>query len=327
MANELTLLIGQYGLLVVFAAALVEQVGVPIPAIPLLVIAGAAAANGQLPLTGVVLAALAGCLLPDLLWYWTGRRFGTRMMHGLCKLSLSPDSCIHQSELHFERWRGRSLLFAKFVPGLSTVAPPLVGALGLRLRAFLLLDTIGALLWSGIGVGLGWLFAGQIDGVLVALDRFGRITLIVTLALLALYVGWKWLHRRRLRKALQMTRVSPAELDVAIAAGMAPLILDVRSHTSRQLDPQVIADAQLADAEHPELVVRGVPPEREIVCYCSCPNEATSAKVTSTLTQLGYRHVRPLRGGLAAWKAAGYAVRPLASTAPVSTRHTAHASA
>lgn len=312
MAQELMRLVTQYGLLVVFFSAMVEQVGLPIPALPVLVVAGAAAAHGQLPWIGVVLAALAGCLLPDLMWYWVGRRFGGRVMHGLCRLSLSPDSCIHQSELHFERWRGRSLLFAKFVPGLSTVAPPLVGALGLRMRSFLLLDGVGAMLWVAIGVGLGQIFARQIDHVLVALADVGRWTTAAVVGLLALYIVFKWLRRRQMRVALQMTRATPAELHEALQGETRPLILDVRSQTSRQLDPWAIAGAKLVNPADLDALLRDVPQERELVIYCSCPNEATSAKIAASVKSKGFHHVRPLLGGLNAWKAAGHPVDPIA---------------
>lgn len=313
MAHGLAVLIAQYGLLVVFASVVAEQAGAPLPALPVLVVAGAAAAHGQLPLGGVVVVALVGCLLPDLAWYGIGRRFGGRVMRGLCRISLSPDSCIHQSELHFERWHGRSLLIAKFVPGLSIVAPPLVGALGLRLRAFLLLDGIGALVWVGVGVGLGLAFAGEIDRVLTALAGVSKLALAVTLGLLALYVGAKWWHRRRLRVALQVPRVTPAELNRALGSGHAPLVLDMRSPTSRRLEPLAIEGARLVAPDGLAAAVRDVPVDRDIVSYCSCPNEATSAKAAKDLAERGYRHVRPLLGGLRAWEAAGYRVRSLAT--------------
>lgn len=313
MAHGLAVLIAQYGLLVVFASVIAEQAGAPIPALPVLVVAGAAAARGQLPMGGVVLVALAGCLLPDLAWYWVGRRFGARVMRGLCRISLSPDSCVHQSELHFERWHGRSLLIAKLVPGLSVVAPPLVGALGLRLRAFLLLDGAGALIWVGVGVGLGLAFASQIDRVLIAIASVSKLALAVTLGLLVLYVAIKWWHRRRLRVALRAPRVTPAELNRALASGHAPLVLDVRSPTSRRLEPLAIEGARLVAPDGLDAAVRDVPVERDIVSYCSCPNEATSAKAAKALAGRGYRHVRPLLGGLPAWEAAGYRVRSLAA--------------
>lgn len=316
MEHELTILIAQYGLLAVFLSALLEQAGLPVPALPVLVVAGAAAAQHQLPILGVVVVAFAGCLLPDLVWYRMGRHYGTRMMHGLCRISLSPDSCVHRSELHFERWRGRSLIVAKFVPGLSVVAPPLVGALGLPLRTFLLLDGIGALLWTGLGVGLGLAFATQVDAVLAKLAGASHVAVAVLVALLAVYVATRWLRRRQLQAALGMPRIGAPELQRELHSDAAPLVLDVRSSTSRQLDPRAIAGARLADPDDLAGVLHDVPPTRNIVTYCSCPNEATSALAARRLRKLGYAQVRPLAGGLPAWEEAGGPTRILVS-APV----------
>lgn len=307
MAHEIIALIAQYGLLVVFLNVLIEQAGAPVPAVPTLIVAGALAAGGKLPVAGVVLAALVACLLSDLAWYWAGRRFGAGVMRTICRISLSPDSCVKQSELRFQRWRGRMLLVAKFVPGLSTVAPPLVGAMGLRLPSFLLLDGLGSLLWAGVAVGLGYAFAPQIDSVLAALEQAGTLAMELLLSLLALYIGAKWWQRRRLLVALRMARISVDELNQAIADGRNQVVVDVRSEAARLLDTRVVPGALLADLDGVEKVLTGVPPEHELVIYCSCPNEVSAAKAAKLLMGLGYQRVRPLQGGLDAWYAAGYA--------------------
>jgi membrane protein DedA with SNARE-associated domain/rhodanese-related sulfurtransferase len=311
MTSQLATLIAQYGLLLVFLGVLAEQAGLPVPAMPILVLAGAAAASGKMSLLGIVLVALGASLLSDLMWYWAGRRFGTRMMRTLCRISVSPDSCVHRSELHFERWRGRSLLIAKFVPGLSMVAPPLVGALGLRLRTFVLLDGLGALLWIGVSVGLGYAFAPQVDQLLSILADAGTLALELVLGLLAVYVLAKWWRRHRLRVGLRMARITVAELAREIGDNHAPLVFDVRTQTSRQLDPRIIDGAVPADLEHIDRALHGVPFDRELVIYCNCPNEATSASAAKSLIARGYQHVRPLQGGLAAWTAAGHPVQQL----------------
>ena len=315
MAQEIIALIIEYGLLLVFFNVLVEQAGIPVPAVPTLVVAGALAAGGRLPVTGVVLAALLACLLSDLAWYWAGRRFGAGVMRTLCRISLSPDSCVKQSELRFQRWRGRMLLVAKFVPGLSTVAPPLVGAMGLPVAAFVLLDGLGSLLWSGAAVGLGYAFAAQIDGVLAALEQAGALAMELLLSLLALYIAAKWWQRRRLLLALRMARISVDELNQAITDGRNPVVVDVRSEAARLLDTRVIPGALLADLNGVQRVLADVPPERELVIYCSCPNEVSAAKAAKLLMALGYRRVRPLLGGLDAWDAAGYALARLPAAA------------
>lgn len=308
MAHDIILLIAQYGLLLVFLNVLIEQVGAPVPAVPTLMVAGALAANGSLPLAGVVGLALLACLLGDLLWYWAGRRYGGGVMRTICRISLSPDSCVKQSELHFQRWRGQMLLVAKFIPGLSTVAPPLVGAMGLRLATFLWLDGLGSLLWIGVAVALGYAFAGQIDVLLAALANAGTVALELVLGLLALYVAVKWWQRRRLLRALGMARISVDELHRAMAGEHGPLVLDVRSEAARQLDSRQIPGALLAGMSTVGEAVRGVPLDRELVIYCSCPNEVSAAKAAQLLGTLGYRRVRPLLGGLDAWARAGFTV-------------------
>ena len=316
MAHELIALIAQYGLLVVFFNVLVEQAGMPLPAVPTLIVAGALAAGDRLPLPGVLLAALLACLLSDTAWYLAGRRFGGGVMRTICRISLSPDSCVKQSELRFERWRGRMLLVAKFVPGLSTVAPPLVGAMGLRVGAFLLLDGVGSLLWAGLVVGLGYTFSAQVDRVLAAIEQAGTVALEALFALLLLYIAMKWWQRHRLLAALRMARISVDELNEAIAAGQNPVVVDVRSSASRLLDGRVIPGALLADLEGVHVALADVPRDRELVIYCSCPNEVSAAKAAQLLMSLGYRRVRPLQGGLDAWDAAGYTLERLPGTAP-----------
>jgi membrane protein DedA with SNARE-associated domain len=308
MAHDIILLIAQYGLLLVFLNVLIEQVGAPVPAVPTLMVAGALAANGSLPLAGVVGLALLACLLGDLLWYWAGRRYGGGVMRTICRISLSPDSCVKQSELHFQRWRGQVLLVAKFIPGLSTVAPPLVGAMGLRLATFLWLDGLGSLLWIGVAVTLGYAFADQIDVLLAALANAGTVALELMLGLLALYVAVKWWQRRRLLRALSMTRISVDELHRTMAGEHGPLVVDVRSEAARQLDSRQIPGALLAGMSTVGEAVRGVPLDRELVIYCSCPNEVSAAKAAQLLGKLGYRRVRPLLGGLEAWARAGFTV-------------------
>ncbi len=316
MADELLLLMAQYGLLLVFFNVLAEQAGMPVPAVPTLVVAGALAANGQLPVVYVLGAALLACLLGDLLWYWAGRRFGRGVMRTICRISLSPDSCVKQSELRFQRWRGRILLIAKFVPGLSTVAPPMVGAMGLRLPGFLLLDGLGSLLWAGTAVALGYVFSAQIDPLLAMLSSAGTFTLEWLLGLLALYVAAKWWQRRRLLVALRMARISVDELNQAIAAGQSPLVVDVRSDASRLLDTRSIPGALLADLGNIDHLARDIPADRELVIYCSCPNEVSAAKAAKLLMAIGYKRVRPLLGGLDAWDAAGYSVEHLPAMRP-----------
>lgn len=313
MAHEIIVLLTQYGVLLVFVNVLVEQAGLPVPAVPTLVVAGALAGGGLLSLPGVLAAAWLACLLADGAWFFAGRRYGAGVMRTLCRVSLSPDTCVKQSELRFQRWRGRVLLVAKFVPGLSTVAPPLVGALGLRPAVFLLMDGLGSLIWVAAAVGLGYALAPQIDHVLETLSQAGTIALQVVAVLLALYVLFKWWQRQRLIRVLRMARISVDELQAAMAHEPAPVVVDVRSQASRLVDARVIPGALLADLGGVDQAVKDIPLETELVMYCTCPNEASAALAAKILMQQGYRRVRPLHGGLDAWAAAGYPVQLLPS--------------
>ena len=315
MAHEIIALIAQYGLLLVFLNVLVEQAGVPVPAVPTLVVAGALAATDRLPVSGVVLAAVLACLVGDLAWYAAGRRFGSGVMRTICRISLSPDSCVERSELHFQRWRGQILLIAKFVPGLATVAPPLTGAMGLPLSRFLLFDGIGSLLWAAVAIGLGYAFATQIDDLLAAIANAGTLALEAMLVLLALYVLARWWQRRQLLRTLRMARISVDELHQAMQSARAPVVLDVRAPGSRLLDTRVLPGALLLDEHGIDRSVNDIPFDHELVVYCNCPNEVSAARVAKVLIGQGYRRVRPLLGGLEAWDAAGYRVERLPAVA------------
>jgi membrane protein DedA with SNARE-associated domain/rhodanese-related sulfurtransferase len=319
MAHHIIELIAQYGLLLVFINVLIEQAGVPLPAVPTMIVAGALASTERLPLAGVVAVAVLACLLADYAWYAAGRYFGGGVMRTLCRISLSPDSCVKQSELRFQRWRGGVLLLAKFVPGLSTVAPPLVGAMGLRAAPFVFFDGLGSLLWVGVAVSLGYVFSTQIDELLVTLANAGSVALMLIGSLLVLYIIMKWWQRHRLIRALRMARITVQELNDELNKGRNPAIVDVRSEAARMLDSRIIPGALLADVNSVDIIVNAVPLDAELVIYCTCPNEASAALVAKALMSRGYKRVRPLLGGLDAWDEAGYPVNraPAANDANV----------
>lgn len=308
MTHDVIALIEHYGLVLVFLNVLVDQAGAPIPATPTLIVAGALAASGALPITAIVALAVIASLLGDLPWYWAGRRFGGGVLRMLCRISLSPDSCVRRSEVHFERWGRRLLIVSKFVPGLSTIAPPLAGAMGLPLALFLPLDGIGSLLWAGVPVALGHYFAAQVDTILVALANAGTAALEFVAASLIAYILAKWWRRQSLLAALRMGRISVEELHRAMAVGKAPLVVDVRSMASRRRDGRVLPGALLADIDGVGRSLQGIPLDHELVIYCNCPNEASAASAAKLLMAKGYKHVRPMQGGLDAWTAAGYPV-------------------
>lgn len=299
-------LIAEYGLLLIFINVLVEQAGLPLPAVPTLVVAGALSSTGKLPLSEVILVAFIACLISDLAWYVAGRRFGASVMRTLCRISLSPDSCVKQSELRFQRWRGRILLIAKFVPGLSTIAPPLMGAMKLRPQVFMFFDGLGSLIWIGVVVGLGYAFSQQIDHVLFILASAGTVTVEFLVAALFAYVLVKWWQRKRLLLSLRLARITVDELHRLVEDGKAPVVVDVRSQASRLVDNRIIPGSLMASLSGIDQELHHVPIDQEVVIYCSCPNEVSAAKAAKGLMVQGYRKVRPLLGGLDAWADAGY---------------------
>jgi membrane protein DedA with SNARE-associated domain len=233
MPHDLIGLLSQYGLAVVFANVLTEQIGLPIPAIPTLAVAGALGAAGQLSLPLVFLVALIACLIADSTWYVIGRIYGNSVMKTLCRISLTPDSCVNETQSRFERWGMNALVVAKFVPGLSLIAPPLAGATHIGFPTFLFFNGIGAMLWVAAGVGGGALFGRQIEYILARIDQFGSTAVIVIVLLLAAYIAYKWWERRRFYKMLRMARISVDELYRLMNEDKKPVVVAVRSHIAR----------------------------------------------------------------------------------------------
>jgi len=299
--QDLVALVAHYGLALIFINVLLEQIGLPVPAVPTLIVAGALAARGQLSLPAVFGAAVLASYIGDGLWFAGGRIYGHRVMRLLCSISLSPDSCVRQSEYHFGRWGRAALVVSKFVPGLSAVTPPLAGAMRMGWPSFVLLNGAGIVLWVGIPVGAGLLFNDQIGRVIALLERYGAMAGALIVAALALYIAFKWWERRRFYRALRLARITVEELRGLHERGKQPLVVDVRSAVARKADGRLIPGALAMDPAEIESRLRELPKDRDIVFYCSCPNEASAAQVAKQLIELGYTRVRPLAGGLDAW--------------------------
>jgi membrane protein DedA with SNARE-associated domain/rhodanese-related sulfurtransferase len=316
MTHDLVSLLSQSGLAMVFANVLLEQIGFPVPALPTLVVAGALATEGKLSMPLLFAVALVACSLADSAWYIAGRRFGNRVMKMLCRISLTPDSCVSETQVRFERWGVTALVIAKFVPGLATIAPPLAGATRIGWPRFLFFSSLGAALWIGAGLGGGILLGPHMEWLLTRLDDAGSTAVVVVAALFAAYIAFKWWERHRFFAMLRMTRISVDELYRLIDAGAKPLIVDVRSQTARALEPRRIPGALHVPLHAVDHQVKDLPRDREIILYCTCPNEASAAQVAKILMNSGFTKVRPLHGGLEAWIAAGYEVETLPAADP-----------
>jgi membrane protein DedA with SNARE-associated domain len=201
--------VARHGYLVVFIWMAAEQLGLPIPAIPLLLAAGAMAGTGRLGVGAVVLVATVASMLADSLWFVIGRLKGVRVVQFLCRVSLEPDSCVRRTEEIFDRYGVRSLLISKFVPGLATVAPPLAGIFGMGASRFLLAAAAGAVLYTGTFAGLGYLFSAQLEMVADRSLRLGEGLVVILGGALAAYVLVKLWRRRRFIHRLRTTRITP----------------------------------------------------------------------------------------------------------------------
>lgn len=259
----------EHGYAVLFACVLAEQAGAPIPATPVLLGVGALAGLGRMPVSPAVLLALVACLISDSFWYWLGRRRGTSVLRLLCAISLEPDSCVNSTKRTFERLGASSLLFAKFVPGLSTAAPPMAGVTRMSYGRFLLADGVGSLIWSGAFLATGAFFRHEIENIGERIMAFGsRAGLVVVLALAA-YIGYKFWQRQRFIRSLRVARISPEDVLSSIENGEAVTILDLRNklevEASGKLLPGAVwyDQAQLAE-NHLE-----IPRDRDIILYCS----------------------------------------------------------
>jgi membrane protein DedA with SNARE-associated domain/rhodanese-related sulfurtransferase len=297
--------IAQYGLALVFVNVLLERAGLPLPATPTLLVCGALAATGRLSGWSIFALAILACIIGDSLWYFAGRYYGRRVMKFLCRVSLSPDSCVRTTENRFESWGRLTLVLAKFVPGLSTVVRPLAGAMRMSLGSFELLNGVGSVLWAGAAIGTGMLFQTQIGAVLLRLREFGTEAGKLTLVIVLLYVAYKWWERRRYNAALRLPRITVEELRELVVANEAPVIVDVRSALGREHDRRCIPGALEMSLDEVSMRLAEFPEDREIVFYCACPNEASAALAARKLMDRGYSKVRPLLGGLDAWASAG----------------------
>lgn len=289
-----------YGLWVVFLGVVLDQGGLPLPAYPVMIVTSGLAVDTHTPVWPILMVAVAATVAADLLWYAGGRRFGPALLRLMCRISLSPDSCIGRTRRLYGRWGAPSLILAKYIPGFAAVATTLAGETRTSLRRFLVYDAIGATLWAGGAIALGAIFHDAVESVLTELERLGHYALIVLCAALALFVAGKWWQRHRFLASIRMARITPEELDVLLRTGPPAAVLDVRTPERRAQTGWIPGSIQVRDIA--ELMLDR---DDEIVVYCDCPNDASAAVVARSLKERGYRRVRPLAGGVDAWRGEG----------------------
>lgn len=310
---DLGILLAQYGYLIVVAFILFEQLGLPLPASPVMLALGAVAGAGHLSLSLLLILGVVACVTADSIWFFLGRRYGNRIIRLLCRLTLEPDDCSRRSGDLYHRYGEVALVVAKFIPGLNTVAAPLAGILRLQPHRFLLWDSVGATFWIGTMLGLGYLFTDQVEALGMWLSHFGAGMAIILGLFLAGYLALKLWIRQRFVAKLRTVRIDPQSLWKRIRAGEAITIVDLRYAREADLVGAKVPGAiQILPAEL-SLRSQEIPPDQEVILYCSCPNEATSARTAMRLKSRGVREIRPLLGGFEGWVKAGLPVESLHS--------------
>ena len=287
---------------VLWLNTLLHELGVPVPMTPTALVAGARAVTGTLSPLVLIVMITAGMVIGNAAWFAAGRRYGSAVLKLLCRVSISPDTCVARTEGTFGRWGWSALVIGRFVPGVTLVAPPLAGALGMKWSTFLALTVAGSALFALVVVGAGMLLYEQIDFVLQQLVIFGWEAVGILTVLLALYIGWRW-WRRRIALAIGVPRIDVQELRALIDAGEPIELIDVRGRNANQLDQRQIPGAVVMHLDEIEAGRFVAARDRQIIVYCSCPNEASAAKAVQLLHKHGYLRARPLRGGLDAWMA------------------------
>ena len=296
---------------------LLHELGVPVPMTPTALVAGARAVTGSVNPLILILMIVAGMVIGNAAWFAAGRRYGSAVLRLLCRVSISPDTCVARTEGTFGRWGWSALVIGRFIPGVTLVAPPLAGALGMKWGTFLLLTVAGSALFGLVVVGAGMLLSEQIDFVIRQLMIFGREAVGILGVLLLLYIGWRW-WRRRIALAIGIPRIDVDELRALIDAGEPIHLIDVRGRNASQLNKRQIPGATVMHLDEIEAGKFAAERDQQIIVYCSCPNEASATKAVRYLHGHGYLRARPLRGGLDAWMASersigGGAAQPLTS--------------
>jgi len=306
----------RHGYWVLFLWVFLEQLGMPVPSAPVLLAAGALAGAGKMSFALSIAIPACASILSDTIWFETGRRRGTRVLNWLCRISLEPDSCVSRTQATFKRYGAKSLVVAKFVPGLGAVATPLAGIGRVGWSQFLSFDALGSFTWTGTWVVLGYIFSSELERIAYRAAALGAGLFLIVAVAIVLYLGLKIFNRQRFLRQLRIARISPQELKARLDSGEEVLVVDLRGAIEFDAEPLGIPGAVRLDAAEVEEAEQLFPRDREVVLYCSCPNEATSAQMALFLKRRGVERIRPLAGGLLAWSELGYPLGPVSSAEP-----------
>jgi len=305
--------LARHGYSVLFASVFARQICLPVPAILFLLAAGALAGNGKLNLALVITLGAIACVLADLVWYEAGRLRGDNVVHFIHRFSSKSDAHAERTKRLFARYGTKVLLISKFVIGLDAIAPPLVGMSGTSLRRFVSFDGVGATFWAGLYAGLGFVFYQQLDRAATYAKRMGTFLTAIVLILVLVFIGRRLVSWYRLVQELRLARITPEQLKQKLDTGEKPVIVDVQGcvfHRASHVAsiPGAIRIDGRRLGQYKDTPIPDDWQGREVVLYCSCPNEITSARVALLLEQKGITHVHPLAGGLQGWRDRGFPV-------------------
>jgi membrane protein DedA with SNARE-associated domain/rhodanese-related sulfurtransferase len=298
-----------YGLWVVFISVLLDQGGLPTPSYAPMIVTAALAADAHESLWPILLVGSVAALLADIIWFAGGRRYGAQLLRLMCRLSISPDSCVGTTRRIYEKFGAPSLMLAKYIPGFAAVSTTLAGQAGTSWPRFLLFDFLGSVLWVSGAVILGAVFHEAVEALLNRLEELGHIAVLILLLALALFLAYKLWQRHRFLREIRMTRISSDELRAEMQSMPGLMLVDVRSAESRARSGWIAGSINVRDVSEIKLDLDGA-----IVVYCDCPNDASAALVARKLKAIGFKHVRPLAGGISAWRAQGFPVEQAAAT-------------
>jgi membrane protein DedA with SNARE-associated domain/rhodanese-related sulfurtransferase len=296
-------IIETYGLWVVFFSVLLDQGGLPTPSYAPMIVTAALAADAGEPLWPILVVGSIAALVADIAWFAGGRRFGAQLLRLMCRLSISPDSCVGTTRRIYEKFGAPSLMLAKYIPGFAAVSTTLAGQAGTSWPRFLVFDFLGSVLWVSGAVILGAVFHEAVEALLNTLEDLGHFAVFLLLLALALFVAYKIWQRHRFLREIRMTRISSDELRAEMQSMPGLMLVDVRSAESRARSGWIAGSINVRDVSELQ-----IDPESAIVVYCDCPNDASAAVIARKLKAMGFKHVRPLAGGIGGWLAMGFPV-------------------
>lgn len=292
-----------YGLWVVFISVLLDQGGLPTPSYAPMIVTAALATNAGEPLWPILLVGAVAALIADIVWFTGGRHYGAQLLRLMCRISISPDSCVGTTRRIYEKFGAPSLILAKYIPGFAAVSTTLAGQAGTSWSRFLLFDFLGSVLWVSGAIILGATFHEAVEVLLNTLEDLGHIALVMLLVALALFLAYKLWQRHRFLREIRMTRISSGELRSEMQSVPGLMLVDVRSAESRARSGWIAGSINVRDVSELK-----IDPDSAIVIYCDCPNDASAAVIARKLKALGFKHVRPLAGGIGGWRAQGFPV-------------------